>query len=82
MMKLRLTKMKEMAFNDFKEWLEEEGVEYLATPDNDIILNFEDMRIEQIYNDEVRIYLNKDNDYKIFELAIDYDCTEIKIFWA
>ena len=82
MMKLRLTKMRDVTFNDFKEWLEKEGVEYLATPDNDIILNFEDMRIEQIYNDEVRIYLDKDNRYKIFELAIDYDCTEIKIFWA
>lgn len=82
MMKLRLTEMREVAFNDFKEWLEEREVEYLTTPYNDIILNFEDMRVEHIDGDEVRIYLNKDNRYRIFELAIGYDCTEIKIFWT
>ena len=81
-MKLRLTKMREVTFNDFKQWLEKEEIKYFATPHNDIILNFEDMRIEHIDGNEVRIYLDKDNRYKIFELAIDYDCTDIKIFWA
>jgi len=82
MMKLRISKMFNRTFSDFKEWLDEEEVEYFTTPDNDIILNFKDMRIDQIYDDEVCIYLNKNNRYKVFEITIGYDCTDVKIFWA
>lgn len=71
--------MFDRTFSDFKEWLDEEGVEYLATPDNDIILNFKDMRVEHIDGDEVRVYLDKDKRYKIFELD-STDFLEIKIF--
>ena len=74
--------MRKLTFDLFTEWLEKEEVEYLATPDKDIIVNFEDMRVEHMYGDEVRIYLNKYDSYKVFELSIDYECKGIEIFWA
>lgn len=78
-MKFRITGMHKIAFDLMVEWLDENEVDYLATEDNDIILNFKDMRIEHIDGDQVRIYLDKDKRYKIFELD-STEFVEIKIF--
>ncbi len=72
--------MDDLTIDIFIDWLEENEVDYLATRDNDIVFNnFENMRIEHIDGDQVRIYLNKDYRHKIFELD-STDFSDIRIF--
>lgn len=78
-MKFRITEMYKNAFDLMVEWLDENEVDYLATEDNDIILNFKDMRIDYIDGDQVRIYIDKHNRHEVFELD-STEFVEIKIF--
>ena len=78
-MKFRITEMYKNAFDLMTEWLNENEVEYLATENNDIILNFKDMRIDHIDGDQVRIYIDKHNRHEVFELD-STEFVEIKIF--
>ena len=78
-MKFRITEMYKNAFDLMVEWLDENEVNYLTTKDNDIILNFKDMRIDYLDGDQVRIYIDKRNRQEVFELD-NTEFVEIKIF--